>query len=72
MIRERKREVTLAESRRQNLEYRRLTSVIRGVHLVDATEPSDKVLESVMTILRQQLLAASPSHTAAGTGRHDT
>jgi thymidylate kinase len=72
VIRARKQEVTLAESRRQNLEYRRLTAVTRGAHLVDAAAPSEQVLETVMTILRRQLRAATPGRKAAGTGQHDT
>jgi thymidylate kinase len=59
VVRARKQEVSLGESRRQSLAYRRLAARTRGAHLVDASMPSEQVLEAVMVILRREIHARS-------------
>jgi thymidylate kinase len=55
VVRARKREVTPAESLRQNVEYRRLAAATSGAHLVDATVAPPEVLEAVTAILRRRM-----------------
>jgi thymidylate kinase len=63
VVRARKQEVTLDESRRQRHAYRRLAADLPGTHLLDATAPSGQLLTEVTALLRQEI------GTATGSGR---
>jgi thymidylate kinase len=63
VVRNRKQEVTPAESERQSLAYRRLAASVTSAHLVDATMAPEEVLEAVTTIVRQHMKKAV-KHTA--------
>jgi thymidylate kinase len=58
VVRNRKQEVTPAESERQSLAYRRLAASVTSAHLVDATMAPEEVLEAVTTIVRQHMRKA--------------
>jgi thymidylate kinase len=70
VVRARKEEVTAAESRRQALAYRRLAADTGGVHLVDATQSSEQVLEAIMAILYRKM--QSGRSRSAGLRPHGT
>jgi thymidylate kinase len=72
VIRARKQEVTVAESQRQTVEYRRLHTVMRGVHLVDTAKPPQQVVDSVMTIVRRHVQIPILNRSGARTSRRDT
>jgi thymidylate kinase len=69
VVRSRKQEVTPAESERQSLAYRRLATEIAGAYLVDASVPSEQVLDIVMTILRRVMRQSTSADDHAAVGR---
>ena len=65
VVQARKQEVTRSESERQSLAYRRLAAEVPGAHLVDAAVAPERLLETVMTIMRRQLEDATARSQAA-------
>jgi thymidylate kinase len=60
VVRARKQEVTPAESERQRLAYRHLAADTRQARLVDASGPSEQVVDAVLAILDAEVRARSP------------
>lgn len=65
VVRARKQEVTVEESRRQNAAYRRLAADLPGARLVDATAPPEQVLKAVLTMVREKAETMTAARVAA-------